>query len=128
MSRFTNGYTTMWIEDGILYTTYNPGLKITLAIAQKCVADRLELSGGNVYPMLGDTSNIASTDKDAREFLSQGDGIKQLSAGAFIIKSVIEKHLGNFFIQVNKPPLPARLFTRYSEAVEWLQQFKTKTA
>lgn len=126
MSRFTNGYTTMWIEDGILYTTYNPGLKITLEIAKKCVADRLELCNGNIYPMLGDTSNIASTDKDAREFLSQGDGIKQLSAGAFIIKSVIEKHLGNFFIQVNKPPLPARLFTRYSEAVEWLQQYKTE--
>ncbi len=61
MGRFENEYTTLWIEDGILFATYKPGLVITLDIAKKCVEDRLTLSQGKTFPMLGDISNILST-------------------------------------------------------------------
>jgi len=31
--------------------------------------------------------------------------------------------IGNFFIGINKPPLPTRLFDDEPAAVAWLQQF-----
>ena len=124
IDKFENEYTKIWIKDGILYSIYFPNLKITLDIAKKCVHDRIEFTKGISYPMLADIRNIRSTDKDARDYLSKGESTLFIEAGAFVIKTQIEKILGNMFIKVSKPIVPAKLFTEEKAALQWLQQFR----
>ena len=124
MDALENDYTKMWIKDGILYCVYKPGLEVNLKIAEICVKERIKLSNGNTYPMFGDISHIKKTDREAREYLSKGDGIRFLSAGAFLIKTQVEKYTGNFWMRINKPPLPVKLFTVESEAIEWLKNYR----
>lgn len=121
---FENEYTKMWIEDGVLYTTYSPNLSVTLDIAKQCIADRLKFTNGESYPMLCDIRNIKETDPHARSYMSKGDGIKDISAGAFIVKTQLEKFLFNTFFRLNKPPLPGRIFTDTKEALAWLKKHK----
>jgi hypothetical protein len=119
-----NQFTTMWIKDGILYVTYQPSLIVTEEVARICVQDRLKLCDGKSYPMLADGRTIKSFERNARSYLSKGDAIRGLTAGAFIIKNQIEKFMGNAFFTINKPKVPAKLFTSEEEALKWLQYFK----
>lgn len=124
MDLFENEFSKMWIKEGILYAVYKPNFDITLEIAKECVQARIEFCKRQTYPMYGDISNIKSTEKEARQYLSEGDGIKYLSAGAFLIKTQIEKYIGNFWMSINKPPLPVKLFTDETLAITWLQNYR----
>jgi hypothetical protein len=124
---FENEYTSMEIEDGILFVHYAKNLEITLEIAKICVAERLKLCDGKSYPMLADVRNIKNTHSDAKAFIAQGDGTKGINAGAFIVKNEFNRFLATIFINlslVKTPQLPAKLFTNKNDAKEWLQQYK----
>jgi hypothetical protein len=125
---FENEYTRMTIEDGILFIEYQPNLIITLEIAQKCVGDRLRFCKGKSYPMLADITTIKASDKEAREYLSSEEGIKGITAGAFMVKSQFTRLLGTVFLSLNlnfnaKRP-PAKLFVDKEDAKEWLKQYR----
>jgi hypothetical protein len=113
----------MWIEDGVfrvkLFTE-----RFDLSVAKTGVRERLSMCAGTSYPLLSDTRKVKHFDKDARAFLAHPDNMAGIRAGAFLINSQLQKILANFFIQFNKPPTPARLFTNEVEALSWLQQFK----
>ena len=78
--------------------------------------------------MLVDGRDVSSITKEARDYFAKDDGIKLLLASALVADSVLGKFIGNFFLQINKPILPLRLFTDEKEAYKWLQQFKPKKA
>jgi len=125
---FQNEYTSMKIEEGILFVEYSKNLEITLDIAKICVFERLKLSNGKNYPILADVRNIKNTHSDARDYIAEKDGTKGISAGAFIVKNQFNKFLATIFINlslIKTPNLPAKLFTNEDEAKLWLQQYKT---
>jgi hypothetical protein len=45
-----------------------------------------------------------------------------VSAFAIIIQSPLSRVIGNFFMGLNKPRVPARLFKSEKEAVKWLKE------
>lgn len=113
----------MWIDDGIFRVNIFSE-NIDLNIVQTGVRERLKICGGESYPLLSDCRRIKNVDKEARAFLAKPENTVLISAGALLVNNQLQKVLGNFFIQINKPPVPARLFTDESEAIAWLQQFK----
>lgn len=123
---FKNEYLEMWIEDGILYAVYTPYITITLDVAKINVKARLEMAEGETYPLLADVSRAKTFTKEAREYLSAGESLIGMSAGAFLIKTQIEAFLANTWLKLYKPPLPTRIFNKSEgdKAKEWLQQFK----
>ena len=46
-----------------------------------------------------------------------------VSAFVVLIDSPISRMLSNFFLRVNKPSYPARLFTSEDKTIEWLTTF-----
>jgi hypothetical protein len=114
----------IWIKDGIIYNIYSSGLIITEEVARSITRERIRISQGRSFPLFVDASIMQYITKPAREYWSKGDGIKYLSGGAFLIRSPVQAIFGNVFLKINKPPLPAKLFTDKKEAIQWLQQFK----
>jgi hypothetical protein len=51
-------------------------------------------------------------------------GTTQVKAAARVTGSDFNNALANFFLAVNKPMIPTRLFTDKQKAKQWLQQFK----
>ena len=114
----------IWLdEDGIIRaTTILPHAEQTLADAHEIIVAVAKISQGKKYPLLSDVRNIKSVDRPAREYFAK-EFDKVVSAAAGLVGSPMTMIMANFFLRVNKPSLPTRLFTSEAEAIEWLKGF-----
>jgi hypothetical protein len=53
-------------------------------------------------------------------------GIKNTLASVLLLDSAVGKFMGNFFLAINKPPIPIKIFTSGTEAYTWITQFLPK--
>jgi len=123
-SYIENDFVELWIEDGIIHEVFKPSL-IVLDIenAKKIVADRLKVSNGIARPILVDTRNAVSVDKETRIYFASAESLYLLRAGALLIKNPIAKFMGNFFIAVDRPKMPVKIFNNKEHALRWLKRF-----
>ncbi|HEX8516555.1 MAG TPA: hypothetical protein VF868_10175 [Bacteroidia bacterium] len=99
------------------------GAEIELADAlQNAEATRM-LTKGAKYLVLVDGRVSVSVSREARTFSAQSKNDGKSIASAFIITSTANKLIGNFYINVNKPEVPTRIFSSEEKAVEWLNGF-----
>lgn len=62
--------------------------------------------------------------KEARDYYALGGSREGMeSAVALIVKSPLSRAIGNFFLGLNKTPLPTKLFTSENHAITWLKTF-----
>ncbi|MGV3504805.1 MAG: hypothetical protein ACO1O1_13940 [Adhaeribacter sp.] len=114
----------MYVHEGIFYMLYHPLDLLELDVAKKIVEDRLALMGGEAYPCLFDITKVRQSSKEARDYMAD-EGNDLVLASAILVTSPMLKMMANFFIMVNKPKNPTRMFTDRESALEWLAQFKT---
>ncbi|PTX18254.1 hypothetical protein C8N40_10653 [Pontibacter mucosus] len=119
----TTEHLELFVEDGILLCIYKDIAMVDLAYAQACVRERLEYVRDKTYPSLFDITRIKQSTKDARDFLAN-EGNELVSASAILISSPMLQMTANFYIMVNKPINPTRMFTDRKSALEWLARFK----
>lgn len=110
----------IWLENNIIFCKYADKTDIDLEIAKQCVKGRLKISNGKSYPTMIYLTGVKSVNKAARAYLSD-EGIQLMTAGAFIVSSPLTKMLGNVFVKINQPKVPAKLFTDEKSAAEWLR-------
>ena len=117
---YENEFAGIWIEDGIMCCVYKTDV-LSLDVAKECVNLRCKAAAGKDYLTFIDLTKLKSVDKEAREYMSS-EGTFSVKASALLIDSAISKFIANFFLQVNKPKIPTRLFTSKSAAFKWLRQ------
>lgn len=122
-TEFRNNNFDMWVEDGVFHIVVLND-SFTLDMAEECVRERIRITQGKSYPMRSDSINVINFEKEARSYLAHDDQVLNLNAGAILIESQLQKILGNFFLFINKPAVPACLFTDREKALAWLEQFK----
>lgn len=116
-------YVTMNIEDGIFHMNYHPLKELNMTIAKEIVKERVAFKNGVAYPSLFDIQQIENSTKEARDYMAN-EGNNLVKASAIIVSNPMLRMMANFFIMVNKPKNPTRMFTDKQSAVEWLKQFK----
>ena len=72
------------------------------------------------YSILLDAGKFTSITAEAREISATEEFSKNLIAKAFVIHSIPQRIVGNFYIKVNKPFASTKLFTSKEKAIEWL--------
>jgi hypothetical protein len=82
----------------------------------------LALSNGSKWAVLIDGANFFSTTSELRQLSANEEYTKLRLALAIVTKSMATKIIGNFFIKVNKPASPTKLFSEEKPAIEWLKQ------
>lgn len=117
-------YVLLEMKDGILHGTYKKGLKMDIEVAHAIVAARLKFTEGKTVPAVIFNQGVISMDKAARDFLASPDGTKGIKAAAMMLDSAFSSFLGNFYLSVNKPPMPVRIFTNTNAAIKWLEKYK----
>jgi hypothetical protein len=102
------------------------GAEIELSDALQNYEATKILTKNDKYLILVDGRTSLSVSREARGFAAQSknDGC---TACAFIITSTANKLIGNFYINVNKPNTPTRIFSSEEKAIEWLESFLYKT-
>lgn len=125
MKEFINDKFNIRIENGILFIEWKIS-HYEVEDVELGIKKRFELSEGKSYPVLSDFRTVKSGSREARQRLSEKDAGEGIIAVAVIIKSNVQKVLYNFFNKIYKDPSPTKLFTKYEDAIEWLQQYKTQ--
>ncbi|RIJ42689.1 DUF7793 family protein [Pontibacter oryzae] len=113
----------MFLQDGILHFYYKEIETMDLDMAVTCVKERLEFTEYKSYPCLVDVIMLKNSTKEARDYLAV-QGNEGITANAILVNSMAFKMMANFYIMVNKPRNPTRMFTDKASALEWLEQFK----
>jgi hypothetical protein len=116
-------YATMAIEKGIFFLQYHALDLLELDVAKVVVKNRLALKNGVSYPCLFDITQVKQSTKEARDYMAI-EGNELVLASAILVTSPMLKMMANFFIMVNKPTNPTRMFTDLESALDWLAQFK----
>lgn len=106
-------------EDGILQFVYLPQAQESLADAQENVRAGERLSPGR-RPLLVDIRPMQHIEREARAYYS---GLQSITARALLVGSPVTRVIANFFISINRPVIPTKLFTSETEAVVWLRNF-----
>ncbi len=88
--------------------------------AYERVRDRL---GKEKTRVLVDMRAIKGVSRDAREYYANERTASIQRATALVIKSPLSRVIANFFMGLNRPLTPTRMFTDVDEAIEWLQSF-----
>lgn len=70
--------------------------------------------------MVGKDTNIT---QDAMKYGSTEEATSLSTAEAYVIHSVAQKILANFYLRIHKPPVPTRFFDSKEKAEEWLRDF-----
>ncbi len=109
----------------IIIARFRAGAEVTLDDARTNVALCLERNAGRRRPLLVDLRAVKSQTAEARAYLAGREGSQVSQAVGLLIGSPVSRVLGNFYLGLNKPSVPTRLFTSEEEAQAWLRDFLT---
>ena len=73
--------------------------------------------------VLIDMTTVSEISKEARDYFANERTASIQRATALLIGSPVSRVIGNFFMGLNKPVSPTRLFTDPQKAIRWLQTF-----
>jgi hypothetical protein len=85
------------------------------------------LTKGDKFLVLVDARVSVSVSREARAYAAAPKEDDGSIASAFIITSTANKLIGNFYINVNKPEVPTKIFSTEEKAIEWLDSFLYQT-
>lgn len=110
-------------DDGIVRVVMSEATIETLDEAQENIAAISEVAHGRLVPVLVDFRLVRSQDRQAREYYAGAETAKVITSVALLTGSPLSRVVANFFLGLNKPLYPTRLFTKESEALEWLKGY-----
>ena len=89
----------------------------------------LEISEAKPYTVLVEADDLTSFSKETRELLASKEFAGITLAKALVFKSLAQRIISNFYLQINKPHIKTRLFNDRKKAIEWLkEQYLKQTA
>jgi hypothetical protein len=80
-----------------------------------------ESLGSKHLPVLVLCEEFASTDTSFVRHLAQNKNNPYAKADAFVIKSVAQKIIANFYLKISTPERPTKFFKNKTEAINWLK-------
>jgi hypothetical protein len=118
----TSVFTTTLDPRGFVHTLVRAGSEIQLEDAKENTAAVIRVSGGSNYPILVDLRKIKSISKEARDHFSMRGRKPNVTAIAMLVSSPLSRIIGNFFLGLNRPTVPTRMFTSESEGILWMKR------
>jgi hypothetical protein len=110
-------------ESGILVARYKRQRKLTLPMAREIVQTRLDFAGREPRPVLVANLGVVEMDKEARRYVSSGDGVRGIKASAILTESLATHFIMSFIVGFYRLPFPVRDFTTEDAALIWLSTF-----
>lgn len=109
--------------DGIMYIRISPEKEETVELVKEMVSKMGEMTNHKQVPMLACHEEFALPGKPNRDYWAKMDSCPYSKADAFLINSAAMKLIANFYLKINKPERPTRMFNSKKEAIAWLKLF-----
>lgn len=118
-----DGAITQELINGIVFIESEDG-HMGIDEARESFAMTMSLSNNENTIVYLDLSKVKYQTKEFRVFFSSKEVSEKIKACAIFSDSIFGKMVANFYMGLNKPICPTRLFTSKEEAIKWLNQFK----
>ncbi len=82
-----------------------------------------KLLNGIKSPTLISGGRYSTTNTETLKYISINENMPFSKCSAFIVSSVSQKLLGNFYLKIYKPQRPTRFFNERNDAILWLKQY-----
>lgn len=113
------------IRDGIVYVVHDDGAEIDIERMKEMHVAYLRITNGKKMPFLFTTSGAFWISNEARSYARQIESQQPFSAIASLIDSLSMRLMAEFYGKFYKPEIPYKVFANETDALDWLQQFKT---
>lgn len=121
--KIENDLIVYWKEDGILFSSFNSPVVMTIDIIKTAIDMRHSLSDNSKQYWCSDVTKLKSFNKDARDYADKY-GQELLHATAIIVNSHITRFIFNTYMKLKKAEIPLEAFKSKEEAVSWLNELK----
>lgn len=78
---------------------------------------------GSKSPTLISGGQYSITNTETLKYVSINENMPYSKCAAFIVNSISQKLLGNFYLKIYKPQRPTRIFNNKTDAITWLKQY-----
>lgn len=106
--------------DGIVRVNVKPQMTLELEDAQASLEASRQLLAGSRAPVLIDMGSTSGLSRDTRRYYASDAPGRYHYAVALLVDSPLSRAIGNFFVGINRPVIPFRMFKFEHEAVIWL--------
>lgn len=79
----------------------------------------LDENGGGVYYNVYHFDSFSDVDPETREWAADTSGNKYTYSDAIVIGSLSQKLITDFYLRINKPAMPTRIFYSLEKAIDW---------
>ncbi len=107
----------------ILHSTYLEGVDVEIEHTKENTAVFKKLANGKKVPIIIDVRGVRSITREARGTASSPDAVNIAKAIALLVGSPVSRVIGNFYMGLNKPPYPVKLFSSEKKAIAWLKKY-----
>lgn len=113
-------------SDGIVHVRFNEGVEIVPELQDRLMTIYLDICRGNERPFMFSAFEYVTVTKEARHNAIVLEVIYPGNATAVVAHNMAYRLIANFYLQVNKPKKPYKVFSTQEKAVEWLLTFVNK--
>ena len=121
-SRETRWFTVVLREDGILAFHPVPGLVLTYEVALQVFEVGMQITEC-ARPTMVLMQDIGRVEREARAYFAGGEYMQLCSQTALVVGSPVSRVIGNFFVGLNRPQYPHKIFDDPELAAQWLREF-----
>lgn len=108
---------------GIVHYTYLPNSEVNEKEHQHNHNALIELVGKEKkIPLLIDADEFINVTTEARKLIRKLESIVPISARALIMTSLGHRILASFYIKMQKPIVPTKIFNNYEDGIQWLTE------
>lgn len=77
---------------------------------------------GKKMPVLVICPEFATTNNEVMKFLSKNENFPLSKGGAYVVHSIAQRIMANFYLKMITPERPTKFFNNKEEAITWLRQ------
>ena len=111
-------------EGGVVIVRVKNGARQFLADAKENFAMAVRATAGRRRPLLIDLRTAPALDAEVRHHYSGQTFAEAFSALALLLEaSPLGRMMGNVYLRVARPGIPAQLFSEEPQALEWLNGY-----
>lgn len=114
-------------SDMIIHIIYKEGVVIDIPVQERVLEKFNELCNGKKLPFLFDAMDHVSVTKEAKINAVEMELKTPVLATAVFAKSLAYKLIADFYLKINKPKTPFKVFRKKEDAIKWLLTFHEKT-
>ena len=108
-------------SNGIVYVLFKDHCLINIELQNKLLHLYSDITGGKLMPFIFLAAENVSVTKEAKENAIYIEDQSMCGASAVVVNTLAYKLIANFYLKVNKPKRPYRVFSNVQDAEIWLK-------